>query len=121
MQRKKSEDTSCWLEGPSLINLFVNTRFMSSKASLRLKCQRGPLARSYAPARTQACTRAGKASPPASFGKNLLGNLRAAAVAASPYTSGENVLGYCTRGSVGEILRSDLKKPLQESPLSNQG
>lgn len=67
MQRKKLEDTSCWLEGPSLINLFVNTRFMSSKASLRLKRRRAP-AVSHAHVRASVHAHVGQASPPANLG-----------------------------------------------------
>lgn len=77
MQRKKLEDTSCWPEGPSLINLFVNTRFMSSNASLRLKCRRGPL--SLAHVRARACTRRPSVTS-SKFREKLLGSLRMAAM-----------------------------------------
>lgn len=74
MQRKKLEDTSCWPEGPSLINLFVNTRFMSSNASLRLKCRRGP-AVSHAHVRAR-----GPSVTSSKFREKLLGSLHMAAM-----------------------------------------
>lgn len=74
MQRKKLEDTSCWPEGPSLINLFVNTRFMSSNASLRLKCRRGRcLSRTHACARARTC---GPSVTSSKFREKLLGSLQ---------------------------------------------